>query len=113
MKKRANIFVYFFILFFVLVLNSPGEDHFIIGKEDGDGFLAYPRHAQEGPDGNIYVFDWSDFYIKVYSPEGKYLRRIGGKARARVRCSGLMGQTLDSLLMENYTLQKLSGGTVG
>lgn len=79
MKRRSDIFVCFFILFFILVINSKGEDHFIIGKVDGDGFLAYPRHVQEGPDGNIYVFDWGDFYIKVYSPEGKYLRRIGGR----------------------------------
>jgi hypothetical protein len=81
MKKRAGIFVCFFILVFLAVLDSAGKDHFIIGKEDGDGFLAYPRHTQEGPDGTIYVFDWSDFYIKVYSPEGKYLRRIGGKGQ--------------------------------
>jgi len=81
MKKRAGIFVCFFILVFLVVLDSSGQDHFIIGTEDGDEFLAYPRHIQEGPDGNIYVFDWSDFYIKVYSPEGKYLRRIGGRGQ--------------------------------
>jgi hypothetical protein len=81
MKKRAGIFVCLCILVFLAVLDSAGQDHFIIGKEDGDGFLAYPRHTQEGPDGNIYVFDWSDYYIKVYSPEGKYLRRIGGKGQ--------------------------------
>jgi hypothetical protein len=81
MKKRAGIFVCFSILVFWAVLNSSGQDHFIIGTEDGDGFLAYPRHIQEGPDGNIYVFDWSDYYIKVYSPEGKYLRRIGGRGQ--------------------------------
>jgi len=81
MKKRTGIFVYFFILVFLVVLDSSGQGHFIIGTEDGDGFLAYPRHIQEGPDGNIYVFDWSDFYIKVYSPQGKYLRRIGGQGQ--------------------------------
>lgn len=81
MKKRSVIFVYVFILFSLLVLDSSAEDHFTIGKEDGNGFLAYPRHIQEGPDGNIYVFDWSDYYIKVYSPEGKYLRRIGGQGQ--------------------------------
>jgi hypothetical protein len=64
-----------------MCFSSLGQDHFVIGNEDGDGFLAYPRYAQEGPDGNIYVFDWGDFYIKVFSPEGKYLRRIGGKGQ--------------------------------
>ena len=81
MKKRAGIFVCFFILAFLVVLDSSGQNRFIIGTEDGDGFLAYPRHIQEGPDGNIYVFDWSDFYIKAYSPQGKYLRRIGGQGQ--------------------------------
>ncbi len=81
MKKRAGIFICLCILVFLSVLDSSGQDHFIIGTEDGDGFLAYPRHVQEGPDGNIYVFDWSDYYIKVYSPQGKYLRRIGGKGQ--------------------------------
>ncbi len=81
MKKRAGIFVCFLVLASWVVLDSSGQDHFIIGTKDGDGFLAYPRHIQEGPDGNIYVFDWSDFYIKVYSPQGKYLRRIGGKGQ--------------------------------
>jgi hypothetical protein len=68
-------------LFFSASFLSFGQDHFIIGNEDGDGFLAYPRHTKEGPDGNIYVFDWGDFYIKVFSPEGMYLRRIGGKGQ--------------------------------
>ncbi len=81
MIKRTGLFVCFFILIFLTVLDSSGQDHFIIGTEDGDGFLAYPRHVQEGPDGNIYVFDWSDYYIKVYSPQGKYLRRIGGRGQ--------------------------------
>jgi hypothetical protein len=81
MTKRTGLFVCFFILVFWVVLDSSGQDHFIIGTEDGDGFLALPRYIQEGPDGNIYVFDWSDYYIKVYSPQGKYLRRIGGQGQ--------------------------------
>jgi hypothetical protein len=85
MKKRAGIFVCLCILVFLAVLDSAGQDHFIIGTEDGDGFLAYPRHIQEGPDGNIYVFDWSDYYIKVYSPEGKYLRRGKGQGPGEVK----------------------------
>ena len=71
----------FCLMLVPLISFSLEEDHFFIGREDGDGFLAMPRHVQEGPDGNIYVFDWGDFFIKVYSPEGRYLRRMGGKGQ--------------------------------
>lgn len=81
MKKRCSFFICICLMFFPLISYSLEKDHFFIGKEDGDGFLAMPRHVQEGPDGNIYVFDWGDFFIKVYSPEGKYLRRMGGRGQ--------------------------------
>jgi len=81
MKKRTGFFICICLVFFSFVSYSFEKDHFFIGQEDGDGFLAIPRHVQEGPDGNIYVFDWGDFFIKVYSPEGRYLRRIGGRGQ--------------------------------
>ncbi len=81
MKKRSISILCFSILFLVLCISAFGQDHFIVGKEEGDGFLIFPRHVREGPDGNIYVFDWGDSYIKVYSPEGKYLRKIGGEGQ--------------------------------
>ena len=66
------------LMFFLLNLYpSFGQEHFILGNEEGVGFLVYPRQIEEGPDGNIYAFDSSDSLIKVYSPEGKYLRKIG------------------------------------
>lgn len=79
-KKKINLLSVSIALLSVCLLCS-GQDQTIIGKEEGDGFLIYPRHTKEGPDGNIYVFDWGDSFIKVYSPEGKYLRRIGGKGQ--------------------------------
>ncbi|UCC39765.1 MAG: hypothetical protein JSV96_18640 [Candidatus Aminicenantes bacterium] len=81
MKKTSGFFICFCLMFFPLVFYSLEKEHFFIGQEDGDGFLAIPRHVQEGPDGNIYVFDWGDFFIKVYSPGGKYLRRMGGRGQ--------------------------------
>jgi len=81
MKKRTSFFICICLMFFPFTSYSLEKDHFFIGREDGDGFLAMPRHVQEGPDGNIYVFDWGDFFIKVYSPEGRYLRRIGGRGQ--------------------------------
>jgi hypothetical protein len=73
------------VLTVVLILGSFifvfGGEEIIIGREDGDGILIYPRQIGEGPDGNIYVYDLADAFIKVYSPEGKFLRKIGGKGQ--------------------------------
>ena len=82
MIKKAYFFFCVPIMFFLLNLYpSFGEEHFILANEEGIGFLVYPRQIEEGPDGNIYAFDSSDSLIKVYSPEGKYLRKIGGKGQ--------------------------------
>jgi len=73
------------ILTAIIILGSFifvfGGEEIIIGREEGDGMLVYPRQVGEGPDGNIYVYDLADAYIKVYSSEGKFLRRIGGKGQ--------------------------------
>lgn len=52
-----------------------------IGKMGGEGELVYPSQAEEGPDGNIYVYDAMDAYIKVYTPEGKFVRKFGGEGQ--------------------------------
>jgi len=41
--------------------------------------LIYPEKILEGPDQNIYVFDSADAFIKVFSPEGKFISKLGGK----------------------------------
>jgi hypothetical protein len=73
------------ILTVILVLGSFififSDEKIIIGRENGDGLLIYPQQIGEGPSGNIYVYDLADAFIKVYSPEGKFLRRIGGKGQ--------------------------------
>jgi len=73
------------ILTVILILGSFififGGEEIIIGREDGGGLLIYPRQIGEGPDGNIYVYDLADAFIKVFSPEGKFLRKIGGKGQ--------------------------------
>lgn len=72
-----------FFVFLSLIFLSYGlwalEKPIIVGKERGEGELIQPRHGDEGPDGNIYILDWYDGYIKVYSPEGKFIRKMGGK----------------------------------
>ncbi|MGE5341894.1 MAG: hypothetical protein ACM3SY_10500 [Candidatus Omnitrophota bacterium] len=67
--------VIFFLFLIALFKPSYG---FFLGNQDDEGFILYPRHVNEGPDGNIYAYDEKDSYIKVYSPTGKFLRKIGG-----------------------------------
>ena len=73
------------ILTVILILGSFifvfGDEEIIIGREEGDGMLIYPRQIEEGPDGNIYIYDLADAFIKAYSPEGKFLRKIGGRGQ--------------------------------
>ena len=68
------------ILIMMLILGGFififGDEEIIIGREEGDGTLIYPQQVEEGPDGNIYVYDLADAYIKVYSPEGKLVKEI-------------------------------------
>jgi len=64
-----------------LTLFSFGQEPVQIGAIGEEGELIYPRLIAEGPDGNIYVYDQSDAYIKIYSPEGRYLRKFGGEGQ--------------------------------
>ncbi|MDP6512934.1 MAG: hypothetical protein QF878_07095, partial [SAR202 cluster bacterium] len=44
----------------------------------GAGEIMWPASIAVGPDGNVYVSDWARaMCVKVYSPEGKFLRRVG------------------------------------
>jgi len=68
MEMKKVISIIFLLLGSFLFVWS--DEPIIIGREEGDGMLIYPRQIEEGPDGNIYVYDMADAYIKVYSPEG-------------------------------------------
>jgi hypothetical protein len=80
-KKELIIKKLFAVLsmLFLLMIYSYADESFILSSEDGEGALIYPRQVKEGPDGNIYAYDRKDAFIKVYSPKGKFLRKIGGK----------------------------------
>lgn len=84
----------------------PGNEMIILTGKNEDGVLIYPTQIEEGPDGNIYVADARDFYIKVYSPLGKYLRRIGGKGEGpgMMKRMGGFGFSIDkkSLFFTEY-----------
>jgi hypothetical protein len=81
MIRKNMIFIFMLLILCFTAYSAPEKNHVILGTEKGDGLLVYPRQIKEGPDGCIYVYDRSDVFIKVYSPEGKYLRRIGGKGQ--------------------------------
>lgn len=76
--KKSFLFLLFCILIFSLV-SAADKDHFVIGAEEGESELVYPRQVKEGPDGRIYVYDRMDAYIKVYSPAGAFTHKMGGK----------------------------------
>lgn len=64
-----------------IVISVQGQETLTLGKEKNKGELIFPRQFEEGPDGNIYVYDLADAFIKVYSLEGKFLRTIGGEGQ--------------------------------
>jgi len=74
-----------FALVLTVLLGTLGyiyaEEAVKIGTLGNEGELIYPRQIKEGPDGNIYVYDSMDAFIKVYSPEGKFLRKMGGEGQ--------------------------------
>lgn len=69
------------LLLYAGVVFATAQEPILIGKMGEEGELVYPSQADEGPDGNIYVYDMVDAYIKVYSPDGKYSRKIGGEGQ--------------------------------
>ncbi len=79
MKKM--IFIGIGFLLWGSFLPALEERPIIIGKLGGEGELVYPNQVEEGPDGNIYVYDALDAFIKVYTPAGKFVRRIGGEGQ--------------------------------
>ena len=66
------------------LLAISGKEVLVINTENGkrkvliDSELAAPIGLAVDSNKNIYVSDWKDqMCVKVFSPEGKYLRRIG------------------------------------
>lgn len=79
MKKA--IFFGIGFLFWGSFLPALEEQPLIIGRLGGEEELIYPTQVEEGPDGNIYVYDALDAFIKVYAPTGKFLRKMGGEGQ--------------------------------
>jgi hypothetical protein len=71
------------IIIFLSIGLSPiiEQESFRLGVTGKEGELIIPLQITEGPDGNIYVYDAGDAFIKVYSPLGKFLSKIGGEGQ--------------------------------
>lgn len=72
-----NICFLFITLF--LIYPCPAQEYFVIGGQEGDAQLIFPRQVEEGPDGNIYIYDRHSGFLKVFSPDGDFLKKMGGK----------------------------------
>lgn len=58
----------------------PVSEFFFIGDKEGDEIYD-PDQVEEGPDGNIYIYDRRTAFISVFSVDGKLLRKMGGKGQ--------------------------------
>ncbi len=77
--KSKNLIIYLTLA--SISLCASAQEAFRLGMPGKEGELASPRGIREGPDGNIYVYDEADALIKVYSPQGKFLRQMGGEGQ--------------------------------
>lgn len=78
MKLKCISFAICFSTLALSLLCSDGNNLSRIGTGEDASGLIYPRQVKEGPDGNIYVYDEYDASIKIYSPSGTFLRKMGG-----------------------------------
>ena len=87
------------------------EQLLVIGDEEtgDDSFLVWPNTVRTDAEGNIYVCDWKDFGVKVYTPDGRFLRKIGrkGQGPGELMEPEAMEIIADSLLcvMDDLTVQ--------
>ena len=64
-----------------LIWPCRAKEYFVLGEPEGDGEILSPSEVKEGPDGNIYVYDQKFAFIKVFSPQGNFIRKMGGKGQ--------------------------------
>jgi hypothetical protein len=55
---------------------SPAQEVIVLGGPGQGAELGIPSGILEGPDGNIYVYDESDAFIKVFSSKGQFIRTL-------------------------------------
>lgn len=61
------------------IIRCSLTEELVIGAEEGPegSVLNRPQSLDVDAAGNIYVMDWGDVELKVFSPEGEFLRKIG------------------------------------
>lgn len=59
------------------------NEELVIGAEEGPqgSVLNQPQSLDVDAAGNIYVMDWGDVELKVFSPGGEFLRTVGRKGQ--------------------------------
>jgi len=81
---------------------SPAQEVIVLGAQGQGGELGTPGGILEGPDGNIYIYDEADAFIKVFSPKGQFIRNLAregqGPGEIQRRDSVSFGFTLDGKL---------------
>ena len=60
---------------------AAAQEVVLLGAPGRGGELGTPGGILEGPDGNIYIYDESDAFIKVFSPNGQFLRKLAGEGQ--------------------------------
>ncbi len=65
------------------VITYSLQEELTIGGESGgmESVLNRPQDVKIDSQGNIYVMDWGDVDIKVFSPDGQQLRTIGKRGQ--------------------------------
>jgi len=69
------------LLFLMFSWPATAQEVVTLGAPGQGGELGTPGGILEGPDGNIYIYDESDAFIKVYSPRGQFLRKMAGEGQ--------------------------------
>jgi hypothetical protein len=89
-------------LFLACACLSFPQEIVILGAPGQANELGIPGGILEGPDGNIYAYDESDAFIKVFSPKGQFLRKMAGEGQGpgeiQRRDSVSIGFTVDGKL---------------
>ena len=107
-----------FLILITAILTIPlantalAQPHLILGgeEEENDAMLLRPWQIEEGPDGNLYVLDGGDSCIKVYSPDGDYLRKLAGPGEGPGEFQRTDGATFGFTTNGNVFFTEFFGG---
>lgn len=94
----------------LLALAAP-DFHVILDDVDSDdAFLLAPRQVEIGPDGNVWVLDAGDSYFKVFTPQGRFVRKLGGQGEGPGRLQRTDGATFGFTPEDELFFAEFFGG---